>query len=152
MSDLITKIGHRKAVEIIKEFEGLRLGAYLDSVGVPTIGWGTTHYTDGSPVQLGQTISAERAEELLAHDMHKFEEGIKKHVAIELNDNQDAALISFCYNLGLGAFYHSSLLRKINHHDIQEAADELPKWCHAGGHVVGGLVRRRELERQLYLS
>ena len=152
MSDLITKTGHRKAVEIIKQFEGLRLESYLDSVHVPTIGWGTTHYEDGSPVHMGQHISAERAEELLAHDMHKFEEGIKRHVAIDLNDNQDAALISFCYNLGLGAFYHSTLLKKINHHSVKEAADEFPKWCHAGGHVLKGLVRRRELERKLYLS
>ena len=78
MSDLITKTGHRKAVEIIKQFEGLRLEAYLDSVGVPTIGWGTTHYEEGSPVHMGQRIDAERAEELLAHDMHKFEAGIKR--------------------------------------------------------------------------
>ena len=150
--DLITKAGHRKAAEIIKRFEGLRLQAYHDSVGVPTIGWGTTHYTNGKPVKMRDSISEEQAEVLLAHDMHTYEEGIKRHVAMDLGDDADAALISFAYNLGLGNLYHSHLLTYINEGRLRDAADEWPKWCHAGGKVLDGLVKRRNMERDLFLK
>lgn len=150
MTDIITKPGHELAKQIIKEFEGLRLKAYRDVVGVPTIGWGTTHYEGGQPVSMRDEISEQRAEQLLDHDMHKFEEGIKKHITADLSDEMDAALISFTYNLGLGAFYHSTLLRKLNEGDLIGAAHEFGKWTHAGGKVVSGLVRRRKQEQDLF--
>lgn len=152
MNDPITKAGHEKAKRIIKQFEGLRLKAYRDVAGLPTIGWGSTHYLDGEPVRMGDEITAEFAERLLNNDMRKFEQGIRAHVPIDLNDNQDAALISFAYNLGLGALYHSTLLKYLKQGNLTRAADEFPKWCHAGGEVVDGLVKRRRKERELFLA
>lgn len=152
MSEIISTEAHRRAMEIIKKFEGLRLEAYQDVVGVWTIGWGTTVYPDGSRVKRGDRITEDYAEECLAHDMLKFENGIAGHIPYQLNPNQNAALISFAYNLGLGALYHSTLLKKIHDKDLEGAANEFKKWCHAGGKKVNGLVRRRKDERNLFLE
>ncbi len=152
MSDLITKRGHKLAVGIIKQFEGKRLNSYQDQVGVWTIGWGTTHHEDGTPVHSREMISEARAEELLAHDMYKFEAGIKKHIPQDLGDNADAALISFVYNLGLGNLYHSTLLRYLVEGNLDAAANEFHKWNHSAGRVSRGLTRRRGIERDLFLK
>jgi len=132
---------------LIKRFEGLRLDAYLDSVGVPTIGYGST-----SGVIMGQKISAERAEELLLEDLTRFEAGVSKCAAVELNDNQFAALVSFSFNLGLGNLQKSTLLKKVNVADFAGAATEFVKWNKAGGKILNGLTARREAERDLFLS
>lgn len=150
MTDEITKEAHEMAKEVIKKYESLRLEAYLDPVGVPTIGWGTTHYPNGKRVKIGDAISESEAEACINHDMHKFEEGIKAHVKYDLNEKCDAALISFTYNLGLGNLYSSHLLTYINEGKPKIAANEFPKWCHAGGKVLRGLVRRRSEEQDLF--
>jgi lysozyme len=151
MNDDITSKAHTLAVEIIKEFEGLRLEAYRDAIGVLTIGYGTTHIRGGSPIHGGAKISKKMAEEFLSNDMHKFEAGIGQHVLVNLNDNENAALISFTYNLGLGNLYHSHLLTYINHQDFTRAALEFRKWNHAGGKVIDGLTRRRKMEQELFM-
>ena len=152
MTDMITPESHRRAMQIIQEFEGCRLEAYQDVIGVWTIGWGTTHYPDGSSVKRGDRITQEYADELLAHDMHKFEEGVSKHIPQQLTANQNAALISFAYNLGLGNLYHSTLLKRIHKKDYAAAAKEFEKWVNAGGKKVKGLVRRRKAEQSLFLE
>ena len=152
MSDLITKRGHELAMEIIKKFESCKLKAYRDMVGVPTIGWGTTHYPNGGAVVIGDHISQADAEKFIANDMHTFEAGIKAHIPYDLNDHMDAALISFCYNLGLSSLYHSTMLKYLVQGKNDKASREFGKWCHAGGKKVRGLVRRREMERKLFIQ
>lgn len=134
-------------VNMIKSFEGLRLKAYQDAVGVWTIGYGTTR-----GVRPGQEISEAQAEALLKSDLNRFERDVSQAVRVSINDNQFAALVSFTYNVGSGALRSSTLLRKLNSRDIYGAANEFPRWNRAGGRVLAGLTRRRSAERALFLG
>ncbi|MEM1254447.1 MAG: lysozyme [Cyanobacteria bacterium P01_H01_bin.21] len=134
-------------VHLIKSFEGLRLKAYQDAVGVWTIGYGTTR-----GVKPGQEISEAQAEALLKADLNRFEQAVNQAVRVSINDNQFAAIVSFTYNVGSGAMRSSTLLRKLNRRDIYGAANEFPRWNRAGGRVLAGLTRRRNAERALFLG
>lgn len=134
-------------VDLIKKFEGCVLKAYKDPVGVLTIGYGHT----GS-VKAGQVITKAKAEELLKGDLKRFEDGVEKYVRVSLNQNQFDALVSFSYNLGLGNLQSSDLLEYINKKDFKSAAKEIPLWCHAGGKVLAGLVKRRAAEMALFVK
>lgn len=138
-------------LNLIKSFESLRLDAYKDSVGIPTIGYGTIRI-DGNPVQMGMTITEDQADYYLKTEVEEFEKVINHSVAVELTQNQFDALVSFTYNLGSGNLLKSTLLKKLNAGDYQGAADEFPKWSMAGGHVLAGLLRRRNAERDLFLQ
>lgn len=141
------------ALTLIKEFEGLYLNAYKDPVGIPTIGWGTIKYPNGQKVQMGDKITKEMAEDFLRHEVQYFVESVKKLVKVPISNNAFCALVSFCYNLGAGALGGSTLLKKLNSGEsIDSVAGEFGKWVHAGGKVLAGLVRRREAEKQLFLS
>jgi lysozyme len=140
----ISKVG----LELIKSFEGCRLHAYHDVVNVLTIGYGST----GSHVKEGMTITQKEAEALLLKDLSRFEAGVDKAVTVELNQNQFDALVSFSFNLGLGNLGKSTLLKLVNQKRFHEAAGEFHKWNKAGGHVLTGLTRRREAERDLFLK
>lgn len=137
-----------KGLNLIKEFEGLEIKAYKDSVGVVTIGYGST----GRHVSLGMTITKEQAEQLLKKDLERFEKGVYELVKVPLNQNQFDAIVSFSFNLGLGNLKSSTLLRKLNSLDYVGAANEFPRWNKAGGVVLKGLTRRREAEKALFLS
>src|SRR5690625_740647 len=142
-------------VDLIKEFEGLRLTAYQDSVGVWTIGYGHTNNTasaDKYPVYAGQTISKAKAETILKADLITFENAVNNYVTVSINQNQFDALVSFSFNLGAGALRTSTLLQKLNNGDVNGAANEFGRWVNAGGVQLPGLVRRREAEKQLFLS
>ena len=134
-------------VHLIKSFEGLRLKAYQDAVGVWTIGYGTTR-----GVKPGQEISEAQAEALLKADLNRFEQAVNQAVRVSINDNQFAAIVSFTYNVGAGAMRSSTLLRKLNRRDTYGAANEFPRWNRAGGRVLAGLTRRRNAERALFLG
>lgn len=134
-------------IRLIKSFEGLRLRAYQDAVGVWTIGYGTTRN-----VQPGQVITEAEAERLLTQDVERFERDVNAAVTVPLNDNQFSALVSFAYNVGSEALRSSTLLRLLNAGDYQGAADQLPRWNQAGGRVLAGLTRRRNAERALFLG
>jgi len=134
-------------LDLIKSFEGLKLTAYQDIVGVWTIGWGCTE-----GIHKGMVISLSEAEEMLENELSKFEEAVSKLVKVQINDNEYAALISFAYNLGAGALGGSTLLKKLNAGDKAGAAEEFLKWNHAGGKVISGLTRRREAEQALFLT
>lgn len=143
------------ALPLIRAFEGLALEAYSDPVGIATIGYGTTRYPGGQPVQLGDRISAERAEQLLAHSLDEHY-GPAVMAAIPearfYSPQQQAALISFTYNVGVGALRNSSLRRRLRHGEDPQAviAEELPRWCRGGGRELQGLVRRRAAEVALF--
>lgn len=136
---------NQAGVGLIKSFEGLRLKSYLDSVGVPTIGYG---HTKG--VKLGQRITEAEAEKLLKADLGMFERGVTRLVTTPLNENQFAALVSFSFNVGLKALEQSTLLRLLNQGDYQRAANQLLRWNKAGGKVLPGLTRRRQAEKELF--
>jgi len=141
-----------RGISLIKEFEGCRLTAYLDSVGVWTIGYGWTYPVDGKSIRRGMTINQATAERLLKTGLVGYENDILKLVRVRLNQNQFDALVSFAYNLGARALSTSTLLRKLNTGDYRAAADEFLRWDKAGGQTLTGLTRRRKAERELFLS
>ena len=134
----------------IKESEGLRLNAYLDPVGVPTIGWGTTVYPDGHKVQLGDTITKDQAEAYLQHDIDKARTAVEKTIDQPLKQNELDALTSFEYNTG--GIQASTLATKLNKGDKAGAASEFDRWVHGDGAVLPGLVKRRAREKKLFLE
>jgi len=141
-------ITSKKGIDLIKSFEGLELKAYKDSVGVLTIGYGST----GNHVFAGQSITEAQAEDLLKSDLLRFEKGVSAVVTVPLTQNQFDALISFSFNLGLGNLKSSTLLKKLNAKDYTGAANEFTRWNKAGGKVLSGLTRRREAEKNLFNS
>jgi GH24 family phage-related lysozyme (muramidase) len=133
---------------LVKTFEGLRLKAYQDAVGIWTIGYGTTR-----GVRPGMKITEAEAEKLLQEDLTRFEQAIHEAVNVPLNDNQFSALVSFTYNVGSGALRSSTLLKMLNQgSDVRSVADQFPRWNRAGGKVLAGLTRRRDAERALFLG
>jgi lysozyme len=126
---------------LIKRFEGCRLEAYQDAIGVWTIGWG--HTGDVTP---GQKITQHQADTILEYDLGRFEEGVEKLLASRpVTENQFAALVSFAFNCGLENLAKSTLLRTLN-------PAEFLKWNHAGGRVLPGLTWRRGIERDLFVQ
>src|SRR5215470_4659197 len=144
----------RNCLDLIEEFEGLRLEAYRDPVGIPTIGYGTTRYPDGRKVQLGESITEREAEAFLIFECHNIGKEVADLVEVQLNQNQFDALVSFCYNLGIGAFTGSTLRKKLNEGDLQGAAAEFLKWnkgtINGVKQELKGLTRRRTREKQLF--
>ena len=141
-----------KGIALIKEFEGCKLTAYQDSVGVWTIGYGWTKPVDGKPIRAGMTIKQETAERLLKTGLVSYESDVSRLVKVDLTQGQFDALVSFTYNLGSRSLSTSTLLRKLNAGDYAGAANEFLRWNKAGGKVLNGLTRRREAERALFLS
>lgn len=141
-----------KGISLIKEFEGCKLNAYQDSVGVWTIGYGWTQPVDGKPIRAGMTIKQETAERLLKTGLVSYESDVSRLVKVGLTQGQFDALVSFTYNLGARSLSTTTLLRKLNAGDYAGAADEFLRWNKAGGKILNGLTRRREAERALFLS
>jgi GH24 family phage-related lysozyme (muramidase) len=140
----MTRRINAEGLSLIKKWEGRKLTAYRDVVGVLTIGYGST----GSHVKLGMTITEAEAEALLRKDLSRFEERVSRLVKVPLTDNQFAALVSFDFNTG--AIDKSTLLKKLNKGDYNAVPSELMKWVNAGGKRVQGLVNRRAAEAGLW--
>lgn len=138
-------------INLICSFEGLRLNAYDDGVGVWTIGFGTTIYPNGIKVKKGDVCTKEQAKSYMAHDLKKFELAVNSAVTVSLNQNQFDALVSLAYNIGTGAFGKSTLVKKLNAGDFKVAADQFNVWIKAGGKKMQGLVNRRAREKVLFL-
>ena len=141
-----------KGVDLICEFEGKRLVAYDDGVGVWTIGFGTIKYPSGNRVKKGDTCTLDQAKEYMRHDLIEFEHTVNSSVKVPLNQNQFDALVSLAYNIGSNAFKSSTLVKKLNSGDYQGAADQFNVWVNAGGKRMQGLVNRRDKEKLLFLS
>ena len=144
----------KKGIDLIKQFEGLRLNAYLDPIGIPTIGYGSILWPDGKKIQLGQKVTAYQAEKMLQWEVDTKTvpvEFLLKGVCV--NQNQFDALVSFAYNLGIGALTKSTLLKKVKaDRNDPLIRNEFNKWVNAGGKKLPGLVRRRKAEADLYFS
>lgn len=136
-----------RAIDIVKKYEGLYLEAYLCPAGIPTIGYGHT-----LNVRMGQKISEIQADLYLDHDFEEAEEQVKGAVKVPLTPQQLGALTSFVFNLGIGQFKKSTLLKKLNAGDYQGAAREFDKWVFANGKRLLGLIKRRAEERKLFES
>ena len=140
-------------LRLIKLSEGYRAKPYYCAGGICTIGFGTTMDADFKPVTMGHpTINLEIATELFERDIAIFSAGVLEDVKVEINDNQLSAMTSLAYNIGQCAFSSSTLLRKLNRGDYQGCASEFWKWRRADGRILSGLVKRRALEKELFLS
>jgi len=129
-------------LSLIKRFEGVRLIAYPDVGGVWTIGWGHT----GPDVVRGMEITQEEADALLVKDVSKFARGVEKLLSRSATQGQFDALISLAYNIGLGAFKDSTVLKRFNAGQIPGAAEAFILWVRAKGMIYEGLVKRRAAE------
>lgn len=137
------------AIAIIKRWEGCKLTAYPDPAtgGDPwTIGYGAT----GPGIGPGVQWTLEQAEERLERDVDRFLGGVKERLERYANPSQLAAMTSLAYNIGLGAFGGSTLLRKFNAGDTAGAAEQFDRWVYAAGKRMRGLERRRADERALF--
>jgi len=135
-------------IELVKSFEQCRLVAYLPTPDdVPTLGWG---HTQG--VEMGDTCTQEMADQWLMEDLRRVENCIHQSVSADLTENEFAALCSFVYNVGCGAFLGSTLLRLINDGRIDEASFQFSRWSKQNGKVLAGLTRRRAAEAALFIA
>lgn len=139
-------------VNLICSFEGKRLAAYDDGVGVWTIGFGTTIYPNGIKVKKGDTCTEAQAKAYMAHDLKKFELAVSGAVTVPLSQNQFDALVSLAYNIGTNAFKNSTLVKKLNDGDLKGAVNQFDVWVNAGGKRMQGLVNRRAKEKVLFLK
>lgn len=138
-------------IDLICNFEGKRLMAYDDGVGVWTIGFGTTIYPNGIKVKKGDVCTEAQAKAYMAYDLKKFELAVNNTVNVSLNQNQFDALVSLAYNIGTNAFKNSTLVKMLNAGDIRGAANQFDVWVKAGGKRMQGLVNRRAKEKALFL-
>lgn len=134
-----------EGVALIKQWEGIRLDAYRCSAGVWTVGYGHTR-----TARPGLKITQEQAEDLLREDLRVFEKAVDDAVVVQLTDNQFAALVSWTFNVGVGAMRQSTLIRKLNAGDYDAVPRELIKWNKVKGKPVHGLSNRRAAEVGLW--
>jgi lysozyme len=141
-------------IKLMHQFEGLKLKAYLCPAKVWTIGYGNTRYEDGTPVKEGDVVTLERAEKLFLNIVDNFEKAIRSSLTNKtLNDNQFSALVCFAYNVGMGNFNKSTLLKLINRNPNDPTIrTEFLKWNKAGGKELSGLTKRRQAEADLYFK
>lgn len=137
----------QQGIDLIKRWEGCRLGAYLCPANVWTIGYG--HTGTATP---GMCISYERAEELLKVDLQRFEKAVRNCVKVPINQNQFDALVSLAYNIGIAAFSNSTLLTILNQKSYALSAEQFHRWNRVGKVTLKGLTDRRKEEYQLFMS
>jgi lysozyme len=144
----------KKGYDLIKEFEGLKLKPYLCSASVPTIGYGSTYYENGTKVKLTDApITKERADALFQIVADDFAKRVVPLIKKPVTQNQFNSIVSFAFNLGVRALQNSTLLRLVNiNPNDANIAKEFLKWNKAGGVVVKGLTNRRIKESALYFT
>lgn len=140
-------------IDLIKKFEGLQLKPYLCPAGIPTIGYGSTLYPDGTRVKTtDKPITKDKAEDILRATLGSYERAVNNLVKVPLTQNQFDALVSFTYNVGGVNLADSTLLKLLNKKDYVGAAKEFDRWTKAKGKVLPGLVVRRDDEQKLFLT
>ncbi|NAW61069.1 glycoside hydrolase family protein [Vibrio sp. V31_P5A7T61] len=133
------------AASMVKPLEGIEYVPYYDVAGVLTVCYGTT----GPDVIQGQAYTQEECDYFLERDLARVKSQIEPLIKPVLPEPTKAALYSFTYNVGAGAFSRSTLLQKLNNGDINDACDELKRWVYAGGQKWRGLMTRREIEEEV---
>tara|TARA_A100001391_G_scaffold201791_1_gene189674 strand:- start:1556 stop:1987 length:432 start_codon:yes stop_codon:yes gene_type:complete len=137
----------RKGLDLIKQFEGCKLSAYLCPAGVWTIGWGRT-----TNVKRGDTCTQAQADAWLVQEYDAFEQKVRALIKVAVTPNQLGALVSFAYNVGVGALQSSTLIRLLNQGDYAGAAAQFARWNRAAGKTLAGLTRRRKAEADLFVQ
>jgi lysozyme len=140
------------AAALCRPFEGLRLQPYICPAGYPTIGYGTVWKPDGSKVTMEHPpISKETAEEWLVHELrHNYLAGVlKASPGLLARPRALGALTDFAYNLGVARYRASTLRKRVDAGDWEDAKEQLMLWTRGGGKVLPGLVRRRQAEAAL---
>lgn len=137
-----------KAAAIIQKWEGIRLNAYKCPAGVWTIGYGQT----GPGIVYGTRWTLAQAKDALAIEIAVRGRGVDAAVTVPLTVGQKAALVSLVYNIGIGAFLRSTLLRMLNMKSYKGAAGQFARWNKGGGSEMIGLTNRRADERALFVS
>jgi lysozyme len=137
-------------IDLIKQFEGCKLTAYLCPAGVWTIGFGNTYYLDGTKVVKGQRINQNEADLLLAKLLPKYEATVNRNIKAIINQNQYDALVSFCWNCGSS----ETLFRLVNQKATNEVIHAwwISHYTKGGGKVLHGLVKRRKIEADLFIK
>lgn len=135
------------AVAAICGFEGYREYAYKDVAGVPTIGYGTT-----KGVKMGDKTTRQEAKAFLVRDASGMAKQMQTLIKVPLYQHEWDSLLSFSYNVGIGNFRSSTLLKKLNQGDYAGACGQLKRWTYAGGRKVRGLVNRREAEYRMCMG
>ena len=130
-----------KGVEFVQVWEQLRLEAYQDVAGIWTIGYGDTQ-----DVQKGQVTTEDQANKRLSRHLESVVSDVNRLVLVPLTQGQFDALVSLCYNIGIGAFSRSTLLAKLNWEDYTGAKREFTRWVYADGVRIKGLENRRAAE------
>lgn len=137
----------QKGIDLIKSFEGCKLFAYRDSVGIPTIAYGHT-----KDVKMGMSITQKQAEEFLKSDIKPIER-ILNGMGVNYTQNQFDSLVSWIFNLGEGKFKGSTMYKKIvARASDTEITDQMVKWVNAGGRPLLGLKKRRVAEANMFLG
>lgn len=146
----------QNCLTLIKKYEGLYLNAYLCPADILTIGYGTIKYPNGNLVKLKDKITEAQAEEYLVFECKEIAKVLNSLIKVNINQNQFDALMSFCYNLGVGAFERSTLFNLLNKGDIMGAANEFERWVYATKNGVRiklpGLIKRRKDEAELFVK
>lgn len=149
-------------LQLLEQWEGFKLQVYKDSAGLPTIGVGHlitkseqasgTININGVPVKYAGGLTQQQVTDLLAQDVVPAQNAVNNGVKVALNQNQFDALVSFTFNVGVGAFTSSTLLKVLNQGQYDQVPTQLLRWTKAGGKVVQGLVNRRNNEIKLFLG
>ena len=151
-----------KAVEMIKHHEGVRYKPYRCPALLWTIGVGHVLYPEQGKIPIAErnsfelkpednrTYSKEEVDNILKADLKKFETGVEKLITVQLTQGMFDALVSFSFNVGLGTLQRSTLRAKLNRNDKEGAANELLKYCMAGGKILKGLQNRRIDEKKMF--
>lgn len=141
----------KEGVDLVVAFEGYSPVPYRCAAGVWTIGYGTTRYPGGRRVRvIDPSCTKAQAEQWLHHELAKCERAVIRYCDVYLNEYERAALASFIYNLGSGAFRASTLRRRINTGDWHDVPYQIQRWNKAGGRILRGLIRRRAAEVNLW--
>ena len=138
----------QEGLDLIKHFEGFSPIVYTCPAGYATIGYGHLMTKD----ETFKTIKQDDAQELLRNDAEDAERAVLRYIDVPLTDGQFDALVSFTFNLGSGALQRSTLRRKVNRQAHGEVPDQFNRWVWAGGRKLNGLIARRRMESELYLS
>lgn len=139
------KISER-GIKLIKEYEGFRSVAYLCAANIWTLGYGST-----KGVKKGDVISEREASERLEKEVNEeYGKAVNDLVKVSLTQNQFDALVSLVYNIGVGNFKKSTVLKELNKKNYSAACEAIAMWNKGGGRVLAGLVRRRSAEQELF--
>jgi len=153
-----------KAIKMIMHHEGLRLKPYRCPAKLWTIGVGHVLYPDQGKMAINErdgyqlrpednrVFTQEEVNNILKADLKRFEQGVDRYITTQLTQGMFDALVSFSFNVGLGTLQRSTLRMKLNRGDKDGAAEELLKYCMAGGKILKGLQNRRIDEKAMFLS